>query len=111
MGPDTKGKYRKEIEDILLAAAQFIRHYYNVALVSADFVPGREQPESTSGAAAAPAPPHPFRANIGKVGAPSSVPETVTTESWNQSAARLPPTAKMGPHSPFYCTSPPPMMI
>ena len=51
MGADTQRAYRKEIEDVLLAAAQWIRHYYNVALVSADFVPGREQPESDSNAA------------------------------------------------------------
>ena len=109
MGADTQRAYRKEIEDVLLAAAQWIRLYYNVALVSADFVPGREQPESDSKAAsssgsASAAPAHPFRANIGKVGVPASgVRETVTEESWTQSGARLPPTAKMGPHSPFYC--------
>ena len=98
---------RKEIEAVLLAAAQWIRHYYNVALVSADFVPGREQPESASNATnssvpASAAPPPPFRANIGKIGVPASgMREPVTPESWNQSGARLP---QMGPHSPFYCT-------
>lgn len=108
MGADTQRAYRKEIEDVLLAAAQWIRHYYNVALVSADFVPGREQSGGDSNAASssgsASAAPPTFRANIGKVGVPASgVRETVTPESWTQSGARLPPTAKMGPHSPFYC--------
>lgn len=46
------------------------------------------------------APPPTFRANIGKVGVPASgMREAVTLESWNQSGARLPPIAKMGPHS------------